>query len=122
MKIKKTTKSTCRRLISIILAILVIVTIPDTSDNDGPSSIKGKGGLLYTDSRLAFPVATALVCTWNDELAEEFGNIIGQEGVQLGTDVWYAPGCNLHAVLREAETTNISPRIPSSPVKCPQRL
>jgi len=70
--------------------------IPGTSDNDGPSCIKGSGGLLYTDCGLAFPVATTLACTWNDELAEEFGDIIGEEGVQLGTHVWYAPGCNLH--------------------------
>ena len=70
--------------------------IPGTSDNDGPSCIKGEGGLLYSECGLAFPVATALACTWNDELAEEFGNIIGEEGVQLGTHVWYAPGCNLH--------------------------
>ncbi len=70
--------------------------IPATSDNDGPSCIKGEGGLLYTDCGLAFPVATALACTWNDELAENFGEIIGEEALQLGTHVWYAPGCNLH--------------------------
>lgn len=70
--------------------------IPATSDNDGPSSIKGSGGLLYMDSGLAFPVATVIACTWNDELAEEFGKAIGQEGVELGTHVWYAPGCNIH--------------------------
>ena len=70
--------------------------IPGTSDNDGPSSIKGPGGLLYTDSGLAFPVATVIACTWNDELAEEFGEAIGQEGIELGTHVWYAPGCNIH--------------------------
>lgn len=70
--------------------------IPATSDNDGPSCIKGSGGLLYSDCGLAFPVATALACTWNDELAEEFGEIIGEEGNQLGTHVWYAPGCNIH--------------------------
>lgn len=70
--------------------------IPNTSDNDGPSCIKGSGGLLYTDCGLAFPVATALACTWNDELAEDFGEVIGEEGNQLGTNVWYAPGCNLH--------------------------
>ena len=70
--------------------------IPATSDNDGPSCIKGPGGLLYTDSGLAFPVATVIACTWNDELAEEFGKAIGQEGVELGTHVWYAPGSNIH--------------------------
>ena len=70
--------------------------IPATSDNDGPSCVKGEGGLLYRESGLAFPVATALACTWNDALAEEFGKIIGEEAKQLGTHVWYAPGCNLH--------------------------
>lgn len=70
--------------------------VPATSDNDGPSCIKGPGGLLYTDSGLAFPVATVIACTWNDELAEEFGEAIGQEGIELGTHVWYAPGCNIH--------------------------
>lgn len=70
--------------------------VPKTSDNDGPSSIKGSGGLLYQDSGLAFPVSTVLACTWNDELAEEFGECIGQEGIELGTHVWYAPGCNIH--------------------------
>ncbi|MBR6635380.1 MAG: glycoside hydrolase family 3 protein, partial [Clostridia bacterium] len=70
--------------------------IPATSDNDGPSCVKGEGGLLYSDCGLAFPVATALACTWNDELAEEFGEIIGEEANQLGTHVWYAPGCNIH--------------------------
>ncbi len=70
--------------------------IPATSDNDGPSCIKGEGGLLYSQCGLAFPVATVLACTWNDELAEEFGEIIGEEGNQLGTHVWYAPGCNIH--------------------------
>ncbi len=70
--------------------------IPATSDNDGPSCIKGEGGLLYRQCGLAFPVATALACTWNDKLAEEFGEIIGEEGKQLGTHVWYAPGCNIH--------------------------
>lgn len=70
--------------------------IPGTSDNDGPSCIKGEGGLLYSESGLAFPVSTVLACTWNDALAEEFGEIIGEEGNQLGTHVWYAPGCNIH--------------------------
>ncbi|MBQ3499362.1 MAG: glycoside hydrolase family 3 C-terminal domain-containing protein [Clostridia bacterium] len=70
--------------------------IPSTSDNDGPSCVKGSGGLLYSDCGLAFPVATALACTWNDELAEDFGEIIGEEANQLGTHVWYAPGCNIH--------------------------
>lgn len=70
--------------------------VPNTSDNDGPSCVKGEGGLLYRDSGIAFPVTAVLACSWNDELAEEFGRMIGEEAKQLGTHVWYAPGCNLH--------------------------
>lgn len=70
--------------------------VPVTVDNDGPAMVKGSGGLLYKDSGLAYPVTFALACTWNDELAEAFGDSIGQEANDIGTNVWYAPGCNLH--------------------------
>lgn len=70
--------------------------IPNTWDNDGPSSIKGQNGLVYDDSGTAYPCATALACTWNVELAEEFGTGVGKEAKDMGTDVWYAPGANIH--------------------------
>ncbi len=70
--------------------------IPHTWDNDGPSSIKGQNGLVYDDSGTAYPCATALACTWNVELAETFGIGVGKEGKDMGTDVWYAPGANIH--------------------------
>lgn len=70
--------------------------IPHTWDNDGPSSIKGQNGLVYDDSGTAYPCATALACTWNVELAEEFGIGVGKEAKDMGTDVWYAPGANIH--------------------------
>lgn len=70
--------------------------IPQTWDNDGPSSIKGQNGLVYDDSGTAYPCATALACTWNVELAEIFGTGVGKEAKDMGTDVWYAPGANIH--------------------------
>ena len=70
--------------------------IPQTWDNDGPSSIKGQNGLVYDDSGTAYPCATALACTWNVELAETFGIGVGKEAKDMGTDVWYAPGANIH--------------------------
>ncbi len=70
--------------------------IPHTWDNDGPSSIKGQNGLVYDDSGTAYPCATALACTWNVELAETFGIGVGKEAKDMGTDVWYAPGANIH--------------------------
>lgn len=70
--------------------------VPETVDNDGPATVKGAGGLLYKDSGLAYPSAFCLACTWNDELAQQLGESMGDEANDLGTNIWYAPACNLH--------------------------
>ena len=70
--------------------------IPHTMDNDGPSSVKGRNGLVYTDSGTAYPCATAIGCTWNVDLAYEMGKGAGKEAADMGTDTWYAPGANIH--------------------------
>ncbi len=70
--------------------------IPHTMDNDGPSSVKGRNGLVYTDSGTAYPCATAIGCTWNVDLAYEMGEGAGKEAADMGTDTWYAPGANIH--------------------------
>ncbi len=70
--------------------------IPHTMDNDGPSSVKGRNGLVYTDSGTAYPCATAIGCTWNTDLAYKMGEGAGKEAADMGTDTWYAPGANIH--------------------------
>lgn len=70
--------------------------VPETVDNDGPATVKGAGGLLYKDSGLAYPTPNCLASTWNDELAEQFGKMIAKEANAIGTNIWYAPACNLH--------------------------
>lgn len=70
--------------------------IPHTMDNDGPSSVKGRNGLLYTDCGTAYPCETAIACTWNCQLAEKMGEGVGKEAEDMGTDIWYAPGVNIH--------------------------
>lgn len=70
--------------------------IPATMDNDGPSSVKGRNGLLYTDSGTAYPCETAIACTWNTELAQRIGEAVGKEADDIGTDIWYAPAVNIH--------------------------
>lgn len=77
-------------------AALERLGVPETVDNDGPATVKGAGGLMYKDSGLAYPSAFCLASTWNDELAEQFGESIGNEANDLGTNIWYAPACNLH--------------------------
>ncbi|MEY8392232.1 glycoside hydrolase family 3 N-terminal domain-containing protein [Lachnospiraceae bacterium 45-W7] len=70
--------------------------IPVTQDNDGPASVKGAGAGQYTDTGIAYPVETVLACTWNVELAEQMGVAAGKEAADIGTNVWYAPACNMH--------------------------
>lgn len=70
--------------------------IPETSDNDGPSSVKGRKGILFTDTGTAYPCVTVMACTWNTELMEKLGEGIGKEARDMGTDIWYAPAVNLH--------------------------
>lgn len=70
--------------------------VPATVDNDGPAAVKGPGGSNYENSGIAYPVATALACTYNDDLAEAMGQAVGVEAKSMGTNVWYAPGLNIH--------------------------
>lgn len=70
--------------------------VPATVDNDGPAQVKGVGGVAYTVSGLCYPAESVLGCTWNKELAKEFGERVGIEAENIGTDVWYAPGFNIH--------------------------
>ncbi|MBO4338784.1 MAG: glycoside hydrolase family 3 C-terminal domain-containing protein [Clostridia bacterium] len=70
--------------------------VPATVDNDGPAQVKGIGGVAYTVSGLCYPAESVLGCTWNKELAREFGERVGTEAENIGTDVWYAPGFNIH--------------------------
>lgn len=70
--------------------------IPKTNDNDGPASVKGPGGLLYSDSGVAWPAGVCLASTWNDELAYEHGIRCGMEAAAIGTNTWYAPTANIH--------------------------
>ncbi len=70
--------------------------VPKTYDNDGPSCVKGAHGQTYFDCGTAYPCATAIACTWNDELAYKMGESAGIEADAMETDIWYAPGANIH--------------------------
>ena len=53
-------------------------------------------GLIYGGTGAMFPNAMTLAQTWNLELASEYGEIIGNEGLLGGADGWYAPSMNIH--------------------------
>ncbi len=70
--------------------------VPETYDNDGPSCVKGPHGQTYFNCGTAYPCATAIACTWNDDLAYKMGESAGIEADAMQTDIWYAPGANIH--------------------------
>ncbi len=48
----------------------------------------------------AIPISTAVAQSWNTELAEAFGKIIGAEMNRFGVHLWLAPALNIHRSIR----------------------
>ena len=62
-------------------------------DADGPAAINNN----FTGAgSIGFPVATVIACTWNQELANEYGSIMGEMAREMEVAGWYAPGINMH--------------------------
>lgn len=64
-----------------------------TVDLDGPASINNN---FTRVSSIGMPSAVILASSFNEELAKEFGLIIGQMATEMEVSGWYAPGMNLH--------------------------
>ena len=48
----------------------------------------------------ALPIGTAIAQSWNLELAEACGDIVGSEMERFGVDLWLAPALNIHRNIR----------------------
>ncbi len=72
--------------------------VPATMSNDGPSSLKTSGiGTDATSSySTGYPTEVVIASTWNKDLANEMGQVIGLTGTLNGVSGWYAPGLNTH--------------------------
>ncbi|OZG63331.1 beta-glucosidase [Bifidobacterium lemurum] len=63
------------------------------TDLDGPASLNNN----FTGvGSVGFPSSTSFACTWNQDLAREFGEIIGDMAHDMDASGWYAPSMNLH--------------------------
>lgn len=69
------------------------VNKPATIDTDGPAGLNmfmsGWASFNYTTDYL-------LASTWNVDLAERLGELVGEDGLRSNTVGWYAPAMNMH--------------------------
>lgn len=63
------------------------------TDADGPASLNNNFTKIGS---IGFPASTAFACTFNKDLARQFGEMIGQMGHDMHVAGWYAPAMNVH--------------------------
>lgn len=70
------------------------VSKPKVTDLDGPTGFNRhpNGAPEFT----GFPSSIVVAGTWNTNVAEYYGQVVGTEGTQAGVGGWYAPGMNIH--------------------------
>lgn len=66
-----------------------MVSVPPTLPEDGSYR-------EYYQYCTAIPIATSLAQTWDMELIEDIGKIVGEEMKEFGVTLWLAPGMNIH--------------------------
>lgn len=79
------------------------IALPSTRQWDGPSGWTGAGGVtLTTDEQMfGWVCEVVLAATWNEELIEEMGTMVGEDALANSQGEnplvgWYAPGMNIH--------------------------
>lgn len=66
-----------------------------TVDSDGPAAINNN---FTGQGSTGFPVAVMIASTFNPELANDYGRLMGKMARELGSAGWYAPGVNMHRI------------------------
>ena len=64
-----------------------------TVDADGPAATNNN----FTGAgSIGFPVEVMIACTWNQDLAQQYGEMMGRMCREMNIAGWYAPGMNTH--------------------------
>ena len=64
-----------------------------TVDCDGPASINNNFTGLGS---VGMPCVMMIACTWNKDIAYDYGEMMGRMADEMGTSGWYAPAMNTH--------------------------
>lgn len=76
-------------------AEITSISKPISNDQDGPAGISDN--LIASNTNcMGYPIQVVLASTWNDELIEELGKCVGEDGLKAGIQGWYAPGAGTH--------------------------
>ncbi len=69
--------------------------VPGVVHKDGPAGISSTlaGGNINC---MGYPPAVVLASTWNVDLAEARGKLVGEDSLSSDIAVWYAPAMNIH--------------------------
>ena len=67
---------------------------PKTLDKDGPSGITST--LIGGIGCFGFPIEMLVACSWNEEMSQRLGELVGEDGLMAQVAGWYAPGLNTH--------------------------
>lgn len=78
--------------------------IPSIVMADGPAGLRitreikdeNSGEVIEENNATRFPNASSTACSWNVELLETMGDMIGREMIEFDIDWWLAPGINIH--------------------------
>ncbi|MCI8613186.1 MAG: beta-glucosidase [Clostridia bacterium] len=70
---------------------------PKTLENDGPSGWSSTiGGANGVSSDTVYPSEIVVAGSFNVDIAERYGDIMGESALYYDRNGWYAPGMNLH--------------------------
>ncbi|MGN0813759.1 MAG: glycoside hydrolase family 3 C-terminal domain-containing protein [Candidatus Coproplasma sp.] len=82
---------------------IISVSLPGAYNVDGPACIGTLAGITikYDEDTFSWVCEVVLASTWNDELAKEMGEMVGEDALansQNGQKIagWYAPAMNIH--------------------------
>ncbi len=72
------------------------ISAPGTVHKDGPQGLSTTFTGTVSGQPQAYPCEPIMAATFNKELINRVGELVGEDGLHSGVQGWYAPGANIH--------------------------